>query len=128
MALYLRIVDFHGPCALVCDGRCDKAWGINGRPREQHSADPDDYTYLSDSVLQTAPPPGQTRTIAEGRDVKPSAEALTGTTGHVMGNRWCARECERCGVLRASHGAVLAMPPDLEYPTPNLPTRAKGGA
>lgn len=59
---------------LACDGKCNKAWGVNNRPRN-----------LSDLELDDAPSdPG----TYEGSDAKPqnSSEVL---------NKWCARECER---------------------------------
>jgi hypothetical protein len=113
---------------LVCDGRCDKAWGINGRPklyyREEEGAprplqegeeprDPDDYVYVRDSKLGTAPGPGETVGVAEGSDLKPSATPLE--DGERM-NKWCARECERGGWGEAY---------DLEHPQPNYHRRPR---
>src|ERR1700730_7993167 len=43
------ILYFRHEMVLVCDARCDKAWGINGRPRVELSAtDEDDYAFLAD--------------------------------------------------------------------------------
>ena len=43
------ILYFRHELVLVCDARCDKAWGINSRTRVQLSAtDEDDYAFLSD--------------------------------------------------------------------------------
>lgn len=70
---------------LACDGLCAKAWGVNCRPREQFdSADADDFAFLADAELGTAPAdPG----TYEGGYGKPdSPEGM---------NKWCARECER---------------------------------
>lgn len=69
---------------LACDGRCDKAWGITQRPKEQLGADDDDVAYLADGELGDAPAdPG----TYEGASAKPaSPEGM---------NEWCARECER---------------------------------
>ena len=74
---------------LACDGNCQKAWGINCRPRLQLGpSDDDDIAYLSDQELCNAPAnPG----TYEGDHAKPSGP-------HDM-NKWCARECERA-VLR----------------------------
>ena len=42
---------FDQPCKVACDEKCEKAWGINNRPRVQLSDDPDDYAFLSDDEL-----------------------------------------------------------------------------
>ncbi|MBP1309209.1 hypothetical protein JOD82_002229 [Paenibacillus sp. 1182] len=72
-----------------CDAKCDRAFGINGRPKEQLSDDPDDYAFLSDDKAGVAPESGKTKIVSEGGDMKPvkPEERL---------NRWCCRECERC--------------------------------
>lgn len=101
---------------LACDGRCDKAWGINGRPRALLSAKDDDNIFLPDSVLGTAPPPGRTITTSEGFEPKPSAGPLTDGTRM---NKWCARECERCKRFKLDEPIVLR---DMEAPRPNIPT------
>lgn len=92
----------------ACDGRCDKAWGINSRPSipsradRQDAADPDDYAFLADSELGTAPAdPG----TYEGGHAKPLA-----AKGPEDINKWCIRECERSWM--SSPGKPDA-PPDL---------------
>ena len=74
------------PALLICDAKCNKAWGINNRPREQFDEhDPDDYAYLADHELGEAPEdPG----TYEGDQPKPRRpeDRL---------NKWCFRECER---------------------------------
>jgi len=71
---------------MVCDGKCNKAWGINNRPRHFLSDEEDDYEYLADDELGEAPKdPG----TYEGDQAKPS-EPRT-----VLMNKWCFRECER---------------------------------
>lgn len=77
---------------LVCDRRCSKAWGVNGRPHVPDAEagtnpdDPDDFAYPSDDELGQAPrAPG----TYEGGDTKP-------TDGRH--NKWCWRECERSGM------------------------------
>ena len=100
-----KAITFFGrPCVLACDARCDKAWGINGRPRAFLSKDPDDYAYLADGELGSAPAdPG----TYEGGHAKPlTAEARL--------NKWCARECERSTTLST---------PDIELALPNLSQR-----
>lgn len=85
--MWTRAIIWAGEYATVaCDGQCNKAWGINGRPRLKLSEDPDDYAWLPDGELGEAP---ATSGIHEGGDWKPT------NPGEVL-NRWCARECERC--------------------------------
>lgn len=81
------------PATFACDGRCDKAWGINHRPRVPANTpgatpgDPDDVAYLADGELGTAPvDPG----TYEGGHAKPRR-----ATGPADINKWCVRECER---------------------------------
>jgi len=88
---------------LVCDANCQKAWGLNNRPRVKLSGNEDDYAMLADDELGEAPAnPG----TYEGGCGKPQnlAERL---------NRWCARECER---------SVLAAPGD-DFALPDYRTR-----
>ena len=81
------IITFFGRQAKVaCDGNCQKAWGVNNRPKIHLSDDIDDYAYLADGELGQAPSdPG----TYEGGDAKPSSAVC-------FPNRWCIRECERC--------------------------------
>lgn len=78
---------------LACDGKCDKAWGVSCRPKEQLGEDPDDVVFLADGELGTAPAdPG----TYEGGYGKPASPEQT--------NRWCSRECERASLTEAGHG------------------------
>jgi hypothetical protein len=82
-----RLITAYGrPGFMMCDARCDKAWGINNRPRVQlDDKNEDDYCYLADGELGEAPEdPG----TYEGSHPKPQSpeERL---------NKWCFRECER---------------------------------
>lgn len=83
------IVFFGQHQIMVCDAKCDKAWGINNRPRHQLSeTDEDDYAWLADDELGIAPDdPGTYEGLAM------EAKPITPEERH---NRWCARECERC--------------------------------
>ena len=74
---------------VACDGRCDKAWGVNLRPRVPLDPDDeDDYCFLADDELGEAPvDPG---TYEGGHGKLRARPARSG--GH---NKWCARECER---------------------------------
>lgn len=118
------IVFFGEDLILACDGRCDKAWGTNGRPRRffgDAEEEPDDYVYLPDSALGTAPGPGETVGMSEGGHLKPSAVPLT--DGSRM-NKWCARECERSEKVKP--GALIVLD-DMEDPIPNMPHRRTPG-
>lgn len=67
-----------------CDGKCNKAWGVNIRPR---NADTDEY--LSDAELDTAPAdPG----TYEGACGKPFSGICDDSESM---NKWCVRQCER---------------------------------
>ncbi len=70
------------PVVITCDGRCDKAWGINLRPRR---SDEEDAEFLSDDELGEAP---RETGHWEGGEGKPLAPVR-------RHNKWCARECER---------------------------------
>lgn len=82
-----EIIYFGKKAVVACDGKCEKAWGINSRQKVQlDEANEDDWCYLSDEELDIAPTdPG----TYEGGDAKPVSkeERL---------NKWCSRECERC--------------------------------
>lgn len=73
---------------VACDGKCNKAWGINNRPRIEFSKeDPDDMAFLSDDEIKENAPadPG----TYEGGCTKPVDDSE-------KPNKWCVRECERC--------------------------------
>ena len=103
--VYVSAIIFCGRAtALACDGRCDKAWGITARPSVPLSTDPDDFAWLADDELGTAPAdPG----VSEGGDSKPWRFADTPEDIGRRHNRWCARECER-SVLHER--GLLALP------------------
>jgi len=94
------IIQYFGKLAKVnCDGRCEKAWGINNRPRVQISDDVDDYAFLCDAELGQAPvDPG----TYEGGVAKPPS-------AHEFPTKWCVRECERCN---------MSMPGESSHPLP----------
>jgi hypothetical protein len=94
-----------------CDGRCDKAFGINGRPKRMLGDDEDDYVALSDAEVGEAPPPGKTVGLSEGGEMKPSA---TPTDDPRVVNKWCVRECERSILTDCDES-----PPDMNNPKPN---------
>lgn len=76
------------PVVILCDGKCEKAWGINNRPKVVITeGDVDDYYYVPDGELGIAPEdPG----TYEGGHGKPDPRE-----GPDRMNKWCARECER---------------------------------
>jgi hypothetical protein len=82
-----KLITYCGQTAKVaCDGKCEKAWGLNNRSKEQLSDDEDDYAFLADGELGIAPIyPG----TFEGSDGKPLSV-------NQFPNKWCVRECERC--------------------------------
>ncbi len=78
------ITYFGQPAKVACDGKCEKAWGINNRPGVRVGID--DFKFCDDSELTTAPiDPG---TCEGGHRKPPSAEYFP--------NKWRVRECERC--------------------------------
>jgi len=116
MAGYVKLIQWFGaPAAVACDAKCDKAWGISNRPREQLSDEEDDYTFLADDELETAPiNPG----TYEGDDAKPLPcdDKL---------NKWCVRECERCalfGHIEQNKGKIVELP-DYSKRRPNFHAR-----
>lgn len=85
---------------IACDAKCNKAFGINGRPTSPNSLDENDWEWLADDEVDEAPGTGETAIISEGDDYKPG-DLLE---AH---NRWCARECERSVIVKIGETAVL---------------------
>lgn len=99
-----EILYFGKTVYLSCDAKCNKAWGINSRPKVQLSDDEDDYVYVADSLLEEAPSdPG----TYEGGHAKPTNK---------IHNKWCARECERSTKTNHSNPVIR----DMENPQPNI--------
>ena len=80
------IKHFDKEVTIICDEKCQKAWGIVRRPFEQLSDDVDDIVYLSDDELGIAPVDPETY---EGDNAKPTFKTE-------IPNKWCIRQCERC--------------------------------
>lgn len=99
MQILVKAITWFGkPAVVACDGRCEKAWGINNRPQVELSDDPDDYEFLADDELGEAPrDPG----TYEGQHGKPDDYS----DPHRQ-NKWCSRECERSVIVGPS-GVVL---------------------
>ena len=104
-----RLIFFGRQATHACDGRCDKAWGMNSRAtvpsraERNKAADPDDFAYLADDELGTAP---AVTGITEGGQNKP-----IDAQGPADINKWCVRECERAWIS----------PPGRPDATPELP-------
>jgi hypothetical protein len=99
---------------LACDARCNKAWGINNRPRVSLSEDDEDFAFLSDTELGVAPfDPG----TYEGGHAKPI------TTSDRL-NKWCYRECERSAEAATLDDISL---PDFSVRRFNMPYRHQQG-
>lgn len=91
MTAIKTLISYSGKTRLLaCDGRCEKAWGINRRPREELDPDnPDNFAWLADHELDTAPEdPG----TYEGDEAKPAPDKK-------LESKWCARECERSVIV-----------------------------
>ncbi len=98
------IIYFGSPCVLICDEKCNKAWGINQRERHLLSDDEDDYEWLTDDELGEAPrDPG----TYEGGHAKPTVDIGHGVFDSPNAdasklNKWCCRECERSEMIEKS--------------------------
>jgi hypothetical protein len=115
--LLARSIVFCGRSMVVaCDGRCDRAWGVQERPRTALSpGDPDDFVWLGDEHEDARTTPGREHLVSEGGDLRPSDVALSPGDSVLM-NRWCARACERSVLVEV----VL---PDMVNPRPNKKSR-----
>ena len=84
----IKVIRYLGSRVVVaCDRKCEKAWGISLRSKKQLSEqDVDDFVYLSDLELGTAPGNPGTYEGGEGKPISPNE----------FPNRWCIRQCERC--------------------------------
>ncbi len=74
-----EITWFGRKCTLACDGKCEKAWGINSRPSQGD-------TFKKDEELGIAPEDPGTYEGGQGK-----------CPGSL--NKWCARECERSEIF-----------------------------
>lgn len=98
MTTYFKAITYMSvPCAVACDGNCTKAWGRQNRPTiALDPNDGDDFAYLADHELGTAPvDPG----TDEGGYGKPQ------TPDQVL-NKWCVRECERSTMINQREGVA----------------------
>lgn len=109
-----RITWFGHDALLACDAQCDKAWGINNRPKIEFDPDePDDYAFLPDHELGIAP---ERTGIWEGGHPKPILPSS-------RLNKWCARECERSVVNELNDDLFKIKLPDFSKPRYNMPEK-----
>lgn len=106
---------FGSACLAICDRKCNKAWGVNGRRHDNSSAieldpnDPDDIVYLADHETGEAPVNPGTYEGGHGKPMYPEVH-----------NKWCVRECERCAIIK--DGEEIAFP-DFSVRHYNMPSR-----
>lgn len=83
-----EIIYFGQKAIIACDEKCNKAWGINNRPKIQlDENNEDDYIWLADNELDNAPDdPG----TYEGFEMCGKPQSKEDRL-----NKWCCRECER---------------------------------
>lgn len=94
-----KVYAFKQEIVLACDGKCEKAWGINERPvLNLDPNDENDIAWLSDLELGPAPTNPCT---CEGGVFKPLQP---------IHNKWCFSECER------SVSCLLKDFPNLQLP------------
>lgn len=107
-----KIIQYFGqPAKVGCDEKCNKAWGVNNRPKVHLSENLDDYEFLSDNELGDAPEnPG----TYEGGHGKPVFK-----TG--IPNKWCVRECERCVISKPGKIEDSLILPDFSKRRKNMP-------
>lgn len=104
--LVKSITYFFQAAIVACDGRCDKAFGINTRPKLPNDDDDAERVYLGDKEVGTAPDdPGS----YEGGQGKPFAAFHAGNPDRL--NKWCVRECERSVMVRPGQKIVLPVFP-----------------
>lgn len=94
--LETEITWFGRQCLAVCDHKCEKAWGHNGRRNARDGAGPacieyddmDDCVDLADSEVGLAPEDPGTYEGGHGKPMHPDRH-----------NKWCVRECERSSII-----------------------------
>lgn len=110
------ITYFDQKAKVACDRRCEKAWGINNRPRVQLSDVEGDHAFLADGELGLAPvDPG----TYEGEHAKPKSP-------DEFPNKWCVRECERCAMSAPGDWSLPLVLPDFSKRRHNIASEATG--
>ena len=118
MAAIQRSMMFLGEIHIVaCDGRCDKAWGVDDRPTNRLGSDHNDFEWLADGELGQAPiDPGS---LSSDNGVR--KPLLVRGPDDV--NEWCVDRCERMAKCRAVTSERAPDPPDLSRRRPNFEWR-----
>jgi hypothetical protein len=86
--LSTEIAYFGRRCLVVCDRKCNKAWGFSHRPELRDKLDPDDVVWFDDSEVGAAPDDSHTYEGGQGKPNQPERH-----------NKWCVRECERSNTI-----------------------------
>lgn len=102
------ILLYGAPVILVCDGKCNKAWGVVFRPKTYLSEDPDDVLYAADGDLGDAPEDPGTYEGGQGKHPRSL-------------NKWCARQCERSTIVSSIDESFV--PQTWQQPVFNKPQR-----
>lgn len=103
---------FGQPAVVVCDGQCEKAFGLVTRPKIQLDEDnEDDYAFLADHEVGEAPDDPQTY---EGGQGKPSDRCH---------NKWCVRQCERSSLCPPDGWNKTLEAPDFSERVYNIPRK-----
>lgn len=116
--LFTEITYFHKQRLCVCDLKCEKAWGVNGRRDSvaMVQLDPendDDIMFLADDdYSENAPEDPGTREGGHGKPFHPKRH-----------NKWCVRECERSDLIQPGDEIKI---PDFSLPVYNMANRPPG--
>ncbi len=105
-----EVVAFGRKTLIGCDAQCDKAWGVNQRPKIQLSDNPDDYVFLADHEVGTAPVNPGTYEGGHGKPSNPEDRL----------NKWCFRECERSTSCRAGEPMIYPNFMERRYNMPQV--------
>ena len=84
-----EITYYGAPAKVGCDEKCNKAWGINNRPRVYLDISETQIFGLEGTSIYPDIEDDINVDNYENDDAKPTCKSE-------MGNRWCVRECERC--------------------------------
>lgn len=83
------ITYFGQAATVVCDHKCEKAFGINTRPKSRGDHNVDDLMWYADNEVPVAPEDPGTYEGGHGKPMHPERH-----------NKWCVRECERSSICR----------------------------
>lgn len=110
--LKTQIIFFGQTCLSVCDHKCEKAWGHNGRRHFEGVSiaydEDDDHVFLADHEVGIAPDDPGTYEGCDGKPMHPEKH-----------NKWCVRECERNAIIEPNNEILL---PDFSKRRYNIPS------